>query len=213
MVSRYDRIASLLGNNFQKLQDAKVLLLGVGGVGGICLDCLYRSGIKDITIVDFDRFEITNLNRQLHSESFLNQSKVASFALYYTGIKTIDTKIDPQWVREFDFSDYDIILDAIDDIKAKVALANKCHTKLISSLGSAKRVDPSKIVVDSIWKSYGDKFASKFRYELRKSGFNGDFSTIFSTEEPKIKELGSFMGVTGSFGLMLCSLAIKRLIK
>lgn len=213
MASRFDRIASLLGDDFSKLQSAKVLLLGVGGVGGICLDCLYRSGIKDITIVDFDRFEITNLNRQLHSESFLNQSKVDVFCAYYKDIKAIEAKVDEQWIREFDFSDYDIILDAIDDIKAKVTLAHKCHTKLISSLGSAKRLDPSKIVVDSIWKSYGDKFASKFRYELRKSGFSGDFSTIFSTEEPKIKELGSFMGVTGSFGLMLCSLAVQRLIK
>jgi tRNA A37 threonylcarbamoyladenosine dehydratase len=62
---RFQRCCSIFGEDFKKLQSAKVLLLGVGGVGGFCLDCLYRSGIQNITIVDFDSFDITNQNRQI----------------------------------------------------------------------------------------------------------------------------------------------------
>ncbi|MFA6760102.1 MAG: ThiF family adenylyltransferase [Sulfuricurvum sp.] len=208
---RFDRIALLLGDDFAKLQNAKVLLLGVGGVGGICLDCLYRSGISDITIVDFDSFDKTNLNRQLHSERFLHQKKASSLASIYKGVKFIDAKIDEAWIESFEFSEFDLIIDAIDDIRAKVALALREHKKLLSSFGSAKRLDPSKIKVADISKSYGDRFGSKIRYELKKRGFRGKYRVVFSSEEARVKEMGSFMGVTGSFGLMLCSEAIRRL--
>jgi len=65
---RFERCRMLMGDDFEKLRKAKILLLGVGGVGGFCLDCLVRSGVEDITIVDFDRFDITNQNRQIGSE-------------------------------------------------------------------------------------------------------------------------------------------------
>jgi tRNA A37 threonylcarbamoyladenosine dehydratase len=104
-----------------------------------------------------------------------------------------------------------LILDAIDDTKAKLALAQKCHKKLISSFGSAKRLDPTKIKVDDVWKSYGDKFGSKIRYELRKRGFKGKYKVIFSSEEAIIKQKGSFVGVTATFGLVMCSESLKML--
>jgi tRNA A37 threonylcarbamoyladenosine dehydratase len=66
--------------------------------------------------------------------------------------------------------------------------------------------------VKDIWKTYGDKLAKKFRYELKKAGFKGKFDVVFSPEEPKCIELGSFMAVTGSFGLTLCSLVAKRIL-
>ena len=69
MSEQYDRLKLLLDDDFKKLQDAKVLLLGVGGVGSFCLDCLYRSGVKDITIVDFDTYDKTNQNRQMWSSA------------------------------------------------------------------------------------------------------------------------------------------------
>jgi len=210
---RFDRVKTLLGDDFTKLQDAKILLLGVGGVGGYCLDCLIRSGVSDVTIIDFDSFDETNQNRQLLSELHQNESKVESFKKHYPSIKIIDAKIDESWVNEFDFDTFDLVLDAIDDTKAKLALAQKCHKKLISSFGSAKRLDPTKIKVDDIWKSYGDKLGSKIRYELRKRGFSKKYRVIFSSEEAKVKEKGSFMGVTASFGLAMCSEAVKILIK
>jgi tRNA A37 threonylcarbamoyladenosine dehydratase len=209
---KYDRIKTLLKDNFTKLSDAKILLLGVGGVGSFCLDCMIRSGISDITIVDFDTFDKTNQNRQMWSEMHEGEVKVEALKKHYPNIKTINTRIDEQWVWDFDFDEYDLVLDAIDDTKAKLALAQKCYKKLISSFGSAKRLDPTKIEVDDIWKTHGDKFGSKIRYELRKRGFNKKYRVVFSSEEARVKEKGSFMGVTASFGLAMCSEAIRILI-
>lgn len=208
---KYDRIKLLLGDDFDKLQNAKVILLGVGGVGGFCLDCLSRSGIKDITIVDFDCFDETNQNRQMWSELHEGESKVKALKQHYPHAKIIEARIDEQWVWDFDFDEYDVVLDAIDDTKAKLALAQKCYKKLISSFGSAKRLDATQVKVDDIWKSYGDKFGSKIRYELRKRGFKKKYKVIFSSEEAVTKENGSFMGVTATFGLSMCSEAIKKI--
>ncbi|MCK9372739.1 MAG: tRNA threonylcarbamoyladenosine dehydratase [Sulfuricurvum sp.] len=196
---------------FGKLQNAKILLLGVGGVGSFCLDCLYRSGVRNITMIDFDVYDKTNQNRQMHSELHEGESKVLALKSHYPEVEAIHLRITPEWVETFDFEPYDIVLDAIDDMKAKIAIIQKCYPKLISSVGSAKRLDPTKIEVCSIWKTHGDPFAAKIRAELRKRHFKGDFSCIFSSELPRIKEKGSFAGVTGSFGLAMCSLALRRI--
>lgn len=210
---KYDRIKLLLKEDFVKLEDANIILLGVGGVGSFCLDCLYRSGIKHITIVDYDTYDESNQNRQMWSELHENELKVEALKKHYPEIKIINQKIDEQWVWDFDFDEYDLVLDAIDDTRAKLALAQKCYKKLISSFGSAKRLDPTKVEVADIWKTYGDKFGSKIRYELRKRGFKKKYTAIFSTEEAQVKEKGSFMGVTAAFGLAMCSQAIKKLTK
>ncbi len=210
-MARYDRVKLLLGDDFSKLQNAKIILLGVGGVGGICLDCLVRSGVKDITIVDFDRFDESNQNRQLYSELHLGEMKVEALKEHYPHAKIINKRVDEEWIWEFDFERYDVVLDAIDDTKAKLALAQKCYKKLISSFGSAKRVDASQVKVDDIWKSYGDRFGAKIRYELKKRGFKKKYKVIFSSEEALTKESGSFMGVTASFGLMMCSETLKKI--
>ncbi|MDD4884377.1 tRNA threonylcarbamoyladenosine dehydratase [Sulfuricurvum sp.] len=196
---------------FDRLQNAKILLLGVGGVGSFCLDCLYRSGVRDITIIDFDRYDLTNQNRQMHSEEHEGELKVEALQKHYPEVTAIAEKITPEWVEAFDFEPYDLVLDAIDDMRAKLALIQKCYPKLISSVGSAKRLDPTKIEVRSIWKTEGDPFASKIRNELRKRKFRGDFSCICSSELPRIKEKGSFVGVTGAFGLAMCSLALRKI--
>ena len=210
---KYQRIKLLLQDDFSKLQSAKIILLGVGGVGSFCLDCLIRSGVKDITIVDYDTYDESNQNRQMWAELHEGEVKVEALQKHYPDIKIINVRIDEKWVQEFDFSEYDLVLDAIDDTKAKLAIAQKCYKKLISSFGSAKRLDPTKIEVSDIWKSYGDRFGSKIRYELKKRGFKKKYTVIFSSEEAKVKEKGSFMGVTAAFGLTMCSQAIKRLTK
>lgn len=210
---RYTRIKQLLNDDFAKVQNAKIVLLGVGGVGSFCLDCLVRSGVQDITIVDFDTYDETNQNRQMWSELHEGESKVEALQTHYPHAKIINKRIDEQWVWDFDFDEYDLVLDAIDDTKAKLALAQKCYKKLISSFGSAKRLDPTKVEVSDIWKSYGDKFGAKIRYELKKRGFNKKYTVIFSSEEVVTKEKGSFMGVTATFGLTMCSQAILKLTK
>jgi tRNA A37 threonylcarbamoyladenosine dehydratase len=203
----------LLGEDFDKITSAKILLLGVGGVGSFCLDCLHRNGIHDITIIDFDCYDASNQNRQMWSELHEGESKVEAMQKHYPQIKIMEMKITPEWVEAFDFEPYDLVLDAIDDIHAKLALAQKCYSKLISATGSAKRLDPTKIEVSTIWKTHGDRFASKIRYELKKRRFSKKYPVIFSSEPARTKVKGSFVGVTGAFGLTMCSLAIQKLIE
>jgi len=209
---RYERCRQLFGeDDFAKIQKSKIIILGVGGVGSYVLDCLYRTGVQDITIVDYDTYEESNRNRQIGSDA-VGQAKLEVLSRLYSGIKTIDQKMDIAWVNEFDFSSYDIIIDAADTTKVKIELAKKEYKKLIMSLGSAKRYDSSKIEVASIWKSHGDALARKIRNELKKAKFDRNFTVVFSSEQTKSKEKGSFVGVTGAFGLTICSEAIKRIL-
>lgn len=201
----------LFGDDFERLTGANVLLLGVGGVGSFCLDCLKRSGVGHVTVVDYDRFDITNQNRQIGSEA-LGELKVEHLAECYEGVTPIARKIDAEWIATFDFSPYGLVLDAIDDIKAKIALAHRVWPRLISATGGARKVNPTKIEAASIWKTHGDPLAKKIRSELKKSGFAEDYTALFSAEPPKCQTKGSFVGVTGTFGLVLCSVAIERLL-
>ena len=212
MVDRFTRSRWIFGDKFQKLQDSKVLVCGCGGVGGVCIDALYRSGVGHITAIDCDKFDITNQNRQIGSEN-IGEYKTDVFARLYPGFKRVNLKLTPSVIREFAFSEFDLIIDCIDDIPAKVAIAKICSKRLLSSMGGAKRLDPTKIKVASIWKTTNAPFARKIRYELKKAGFKGDYKVVFSTEAPNCVNLGSFIGVTASFGLNLASLAVNRLIK
>jgi tRNA A37 threonylcarbamoyladenosine dehydratase len=210
---RFERCRMLFGEeDFEKIQNAKILILGVGGVGSYALDCLYRSGVTDITILDYDTFDVTNQNRQIGSEA-VGEVKVEALEKLYPGISTIDHKMNMAWVASFDFDPYDIVIDAADTTKVKIEVAKKCYKKLIMALGSAKRYDANKIEVASIWKTHGDALARKIRNELKKAKFDRNFTVVFSPEEDKCKEKGSCVAVTGAVGLTVCSEAIKRILK
>ena len=210
---RFQRCKMLFGEeDFKKLQRAKILILGVGGVGSYALDCLWRTGVSNITIVDYDTYDITNQNRQIGSEA-VGELKTETLKKLYPTITTINVKMDMAWVDKFDFEPYDLVLDCADTTKVKIEVAKKCYKKLIMSLGSAKRYDTSKIEVASIWKSHGDALGRKIRNELKKAKFDRNFTVIFSPEEDKCKEKGSCVAVTGATGLTLCSEAIKKILK
>lgn len=208
---RFERCRMLFGEDFAKIEQANILILGVGGVGSYCLDCLYRSGVKQITIVDKDRFEITNQNRQIGSDA-LGELKVQTLAKRYPGVTPIETTIDALWIEQFDFEPFDIVLDCIDDIPAKVEIAKKVWQKLIVSCGSGKKIETTQIQVSNIWKVEGDKFCRKYKEALKKQRFSKRILAVHSKETPKCIELGSFVGVTGAFGLSMCSEAIKKII-
>ena len=210
---KHERIEQLLGDDFKRIQNAKILLLGVGGVGGFCLDCLIRSGVTDITIVDYDTYDESNQNRQMWSELHEGELKVEALKKHYPSIKTINVKVEEPWVKEFDFSPYDVVLDAIDNTRAKLALAQACYRKLISSFGSAKRLDPTKVQVADIWKSAGDPLGKKIRRELTRRRFKSKYKVVFSSEEAVITDFNkaSFVGVTATFGLTMCAEAIKKI--
>ena len=210
---KYDRTRKLFGDDvFEKFKDVKLILLGVGGVGSFTLDALYNTGITNITIVDFDTYEESNLNRQMGSFGNIGRIKVEALKEKYPEVTPIHVKITPEWIDNFDFSSYDYILDAIDDVKPKVHLIKKHFTKIISTSGGAKRIDPSKIEYISIWDTYNDPFIKKIRTELKTQGFKKKFKVIFSSELPMCLEKGSFEGVTGSFGLMMASVTIQKLL-
>lgn len=210
---KYDRSKKLFGADiFENFKDVKLILLGVGGVGSFALDALYNTGITNITIVDFDTYEESNLNRQMGSQGNIGRIKVEALKEKYPEVTAIHLKITPEWIDNFDFSSYDYILDAIDDVKPKVHLIKKHFTKIISTSGGAKRIDPSKIEYISIWDTYNDPFIKKIRTELKTQGFKKKFKVIFSSELPICLEKGSFEGVTGSFGLMMASVTIQKLI-
>ena len=210
---RFERCRILFGEeNFSKIQASKILILGIGGVGSYALDCLYRSGVTDITILDYDIYDETNQNRQIGSEA-VGESKIDTLAKLYPGIQTIHQQMNMVWVEDFDFEPYNIIIDAADTTKVKIEVAKKCYKKLIMSVGSAKRFETNKIEVASIWKTHGDALARKIRNELKKAKFDRNFTVVFSPEEDKCKEKGSFVGVTGAFGLTICSETIKKILK
>ena len=210
---RFQRCELLFGTeDFAKIQKAKILILGVGGVGSYALDCLWRSGVSNITIIDYDIYDETNQNRQIGSEA-VGELKTEALHKLYPTITTINQQMDMAWVAEFDFEPYDLILDCADTTKVKIEIAKKCYKKLIMSFGSAKRYDASKIEVASIWKSHGDALGRKIRNELKKAKFDRNFTVVFSPEEDKCKEKGSCVAVTGATGLTVCSEAIKRILK
>jgi len=210
---RFQRCEILFGDEkFEKIKSSKILILGVGGVGSYALDCLYRSGVSDITIVDYDKYDESNQNRQIGSHR-VGEFKIDVLKEMYPTITTINQEMNMVWVEEFDFEPYDLVLDCADTTKVKIEIAKKCYKKLIMSVGSAKRWDTSKIEVASIWKTHGDRLARKIRNELKKAKFDRNFTVVFSPEEDKCKDKGSFVAVTGAFGLTICSEAIKRIIK
>lgn len=215
MQDRYTRIRWLLGNETIELfENIKILVFGLGGVGGVCVDTLYRTGFTNLTLIDCDKFEITNMNRQIHSQN-LGQNKAEVFAKIYN-VKGIVADINEKFLANFDMSDFDMIIDAIDDITAKINIVKKIdfnNQLFISSTGGARKLDPTKIQIAPLFKTHGDALAKKFRYELKKSGFKGDFDVVFSNEKAHCRDLGSFMGVTASFGLALASLALKKIIE
>jgi len=212
MALRFERCRMLFGNeDFEKLQNAKILILGVGGVGSYALDCLYRSGVSDITILDCDVYDETNQNRQIGSDA-VGMIKVERLKELYPEVKTINQRMDIAWVAAFDFEPYDLVIDAADTTKVKIEVAKKCYKKLIMALGSAKRYDANKIEVASIWKTHGDALARKIRNELKKAKFDRNFTVVFSPEEDKCKEKGSCVAVTGAVGLTVCSEAIKKIL-
>ncbi|MCE3036342.1 ThiF family adenylyltransferase [Helicobacter sp. faydin-H20] len=215
MEDRFTRTRFLFGDDFELFSDKKVIIFGVGGVGGFALDCLYRVGIGNITIVDKDFFDVTNQNRQIGSHQ-IGKVKVHVLAEMYHGVIPLQEKVDENFIKNHDLDQYDYVVDAIDDIPAKVLLAKRCekmrYGTYISSTGSAKKLNPLMIKVDNIWNSYGDRFGRKMRDELKKSGFKGRFKVVFSPEEPKCKQLGSFSAVTASFGLQIGSEIVRDII-
>lgn len=219
--SRTEKIIGIY--NINKLNNTNVLLVGIGGVGGITFEMLVRCGVENITIVDYDTFEESNLNRQILSlTSNIGQKKIdvaKKRALEINSkckINTILGKVDSNMLNNLP-SNFDYIIDACDDLKAKVALvkyAVKNNVKIISCCGTGNRVNPEKLKISNIWKTEYDPLAKKFRSELRKEKINYKLPVVFSSEQP-IKTngvIGSLATVPNSAGILLAGYVINDVI-
>ena len=218
------RTKLLLQEDFFKLNNKKIVVIGIGGVGSIIPISLVRTGIKNITIIDKDKVDQSNLNRQI-AYNINDIGKLKVDALYNHLYEIQDdikiTKIPANIDENFDFGvldKADYVIDCIDDINAKVLIAKETFKRsipLISSLGMGNRVDPSKVVITKLNKTTNDPLAKKFRYLLRKE--NIDLSKIdvaFSSETPIIKDkiISSVVFVPNSAGLNIASFVIRRII-
>lgn len=192
-----DRTALLLGDEqMHRLQNSRVAVLGLGGVGGAAAEALCRAGIGHLMLVDHDIVSLTNLNRQLLATTdVLEQKKcdVAAARLHSINSACSITAVDQFYLpdnRDFLFDDHpDFILDAIDTVTAKLDLAVCCKERnipLISCLGTGNRLDPGLLQIGKITDTAGSAcpLARVMRRELKKRGII-DLPVCYSTEQPR----------------------------
>ena len=201
-----------------KLKDATVAVVGVGGVGGICVITLARSGVGNIIIQDFDTVEESNINRQIVAN--YNTIGLSKVDVLYNQIKEINPNCNVIKLNSFfdkdnlDLFSYNIdyVIDAIDSFDSKCFLIKSCKDrkiKFISSMGAAKKLDPSKVEITKLQKTSYDPLAKKLRNVFK----NDNFYVVSSTEQTKCEELGSYMGVVSVFGIFLAHHVIMKLIE
>ena len=223
-MNRLHRITLLIGKeNVQKLQQSTVMVVGCGAVGSFAIEALARSGVGHIVLIDFDVSEESNINRQLFAlGSTIGQSKVE---IARARIHDINPDIVVDAINVF-FDENtkinikpDFVIDAIDSVQSKIALYKWCQANsvpFISSMGAARKTDPTKIKIAKISKTTVCPLASKIRHIVRDEKLK-DFPVVYSTEpaapQPNGgREFGSIITVTGMFGLMMADFAIKKLI-
>lgn len=193
------RTELLLGkDNLEKIQSARVLIFGIGGVGSWCAEGLVRSGVRNITIVDSDRVCVTNCNRQLMATSrTIGEVKVDALRNRLQEINpdaniTAYQKIyQAETAEEYHMEDYDYIIDAIDSLKDKADLILRAtalpkHITFISSMGAALRRDPFMIRKAEFWKVKGDPLARALRKKFKhnKTAPSRKFTCVYSEEKP-----------------------------
>lgn len=220
----FERLVPLVGqDNLEKLSKVKVLLVGVGGVGGTCLDALVRSGIKNITIMDGDTFVVSNLNRQvLCTLDAIGRLKVDVAKEKMELInKDVNIKKLPFFLNEetIDYlEEYDYIIDACDDVKAKLLLMEYAEAKnieIISSMGTGKRLKPSEVVITRLDKTEGDPLAKKVRTLARKKNLNLKIPVVTSKELPMTSgsTVSSSIFVPSTAGLHLAYYIFEKIVK
>ncbi len=229
----FSRFELLVGeDNIQKLNQAHVIVFGVGGVGGYVVEALVRSGIGHITIVDNDVISLSNLNRQIiATQETIGQKKVDVMKKRILSIHpecevtTLDMFYLPETADQIDLSQYDYVVDAIDTITSKIELAVRCDQKipLISSMGTGNKMNPALLQVSDIYKTSVCPLAKVMRRELKKRRVK-HLKIVYSQELPmkpfasdeithKRTIPGSTAFVPSSAGLLIASEVVKDLLK
>ena len=216
----FSRSTALLGEtSMTQLQNQRVILFGIGGVGSWCAECLIRTGLTHLTIVDGDTVQPSNLNRQLPAtQATLGMPKVEALKKRLMEINP-DAEIEaiPEYYPlNIELSTFNYVIDAIDDVQAKADLiinATRARgTKIFSSMGAALRLDPTQVTTGELMSVKGDALAKAVRARMKKIGLHPykKVRCVYSTEQAQRCETrGSLMQVTAAFGLTLASLVIE----
>ena len=189
-----DRTIRLIGDDKAAiLRDAKVAVVGVGGVGSAAMEMLCRAGIGHLVLIDGDAVAPTNLNRQLISTAAnIGQRKVFAAADRCRQINPgISIDVHDCFLGKSDndkdlVDNCDFVVDAIDDVPAKISLISHClgqGISMVSSMGAAGRTDPSKTVLADISRTFGCPLARTIRAKLREKGINKGLPVVFSSEK------------------------------
>lgn len=216
------------------LDNAHVLVAGVGGVGGFVAEALARAGIGQITLIDHDDVSASNRNRQiiaLHSTYGENKAEVMAQRIADIN-PACKVTVSQQFIRPEDMdallsNSYTYVVDAIDSLNCKVSLVATAVQKglpVVSSMGAGRRIDPSKISLADISKTHGCALARNMRQRLKKQRISKGVMTVFSTEIPQapgpMEEIEGARGrvvngtasyMPGIFGLMLAGYVIQRI--
>ena len=240
MPDQYSRTRLLLGDDgIQKLKNARIALFGLGGVGGYTAEALARSGIGHMDLIDDDTVSLTNLNRQLlATHASIGRHKVDVAAQRIADIdptiqvRTYKTFYLPETADQFDFSQYDYVIDAIDTVTGKLALiarAKETGVPVISCMGTGNKLDPTAFQVADIAKTSGCALARIMRKECAKRGIRG-VKVVYSKELPMEQDPsveiepqrqgssrratpGSVAFVPAVAGLIMAGEVVKDLIK
>ena len=232
----FHRLAILTGAEvLEKLARTEVLVFGLGGVGSWCAEALVRSGVGTIGIVDFDTVCESNVNRQAQATSrTLGSPKAEALKQRLVDInprcevRAWNTMFNRENAADFGITNADYVIDAIDILAHKldlIEISNAAAVPFFSSMGMAQKIDPTRIRVASVWDSRGCPLARLVRQGLRKRGFSGSFTVVYSDEQrerhdavagaladlPGGKKVinGSAVTVTAAAGLALASLVLR----
>lgn len=229
-----DRTLLMLGQErYDKMQNAHVVVVGVGGVGGYAAEMLVRSGIGELTIIDSDSVAVTNINRQLiATHETIGMSKVKLFKERFLSINpklkvsSVHCYLTSENVAMFINEKVDFVIDAIDTICPKISLIEYCirsKVKIISSMGAGGRIDPLMVQYCDIWETKEDGLARVVRQRLKKIGLRCNFPVVCSMEPPKkysIIEMndtnkrssfGTLAAIPSIFGIYLANYVIRKI--
>lgn len=229
-----DRTSRLIGADaVHRLKNARVLVVGVGGVGGYAAEMLARAGIGYLAIVDADDVSVSNINRQLIAlHSTVGQSKTDLLKKRFKDINpnmevtSLHCYLTPENVDEIVNNNYDYVVDAIDTVAPKVALITYCLDKnisIISSMGAGGRLDPMKIEYADLWSTREDGLARVIRQRLKKSGHKRPLKVVYSSEVPRQNALielnqdnkrtsfGTLAPIPSIFGIYLANHVIREI--
>lgn len=232
----YSRTEALLGpEGVGRLGGARVLVVGIGGVGGYAAEMLVRSGVGHISILDSDMVAPSNINRQpVAFHSTIGRSKVALAAERFRDInpdvdvEPLDMFLLPADVAPLLTRGFDYVADCIDTVAPKVALLAGCvktRTRVISSMGAGGRLDPSQVRVAGLWETREDGLARAVRQAFKKRGERPDLRVVYSPESPRTHALievkmqnkrssfGTLATVPATFGIFMANHIIRAITR